>query len=114
MTSTTLIALDEATFHAKLANTPGLALVLFSSATCGSCRVVEQRLPHAVPSGVSLFRVDVQQVTGLARAYDVFHLPTLLLYKDGHFHARLDSEISVTALPAALERALAAPAQEEP
>ena len=89
-------------------------MVLFSSADCGACRVLERRLPAVAPPGTALFKVDVQQATGLARAFEVFHLPTLLLYRDGHFHARLECEISAAALRAAIDRALARPAEEEP
>jgi len=109
-----MLTLDESRYHRLLLETGGIALVLFSSPACGSCRVVEQRLPQAVPAGTHLFTVDVQQATGLARAFDIFHLPTLFLYRDGHFHARLDCEITAPALRAALARALAGQPQEEP
>lgn len=114
MTQPAMTPLDESSYHSRLARTPGIALVLFGSAGCGACRVAEQRLPGAAPSGASLFKVDVQQATALARAFDIFHLPALFLYRDGHFHARLESEVSAQALAIALERALAAPAEEEP
>lgn len=106
--------LDESRYHPHLLETGGIALVLFSSPSCGGCRVVEARLPLAVPAGTHLFKVDVQQATGLARAFDIFHLPTLFLYRDGHFHARLECEITLPALRAAVARALARPAEEEP
>lgn len=106
--------LDEASYHPRLSRTRGSALVLFSSPDCGSCRRVETRLPVAAPPGVALFKVDVQAATALARAFDIFHLPTLFLYREGRFHARLDCEVSAPALAEALERALAQPAQEEP
>lgn len=109
-----MIALDEARYHASLLETGGAAVVLFTSPACGTCRVVERRLPEAVAAGTHLFKVDVQQATGLARAFDIFHLPTLLLYRDGHYHARLDCEISAAALREAMARALARPAEEEP
>jgi thioredoxin-like negative regulator of GroEL len=107
-------SLDESRYHPTLLETGGIALVLFTSASCGTCRVVERRLPVAAPTGSHLFKVDVQQATGLARAFEIFHLPTLLLYRDGHFHARLACEISAPALQAELARALAGPAEEEP
>ena len=114
MTRADLIALDEASYHRRLAGTPGLALVLFGGPDCGACRVAESRLPAAAPAGISLFKVDVQQATALAQAFEVFHLPELFLYRDGHFHARLACALSPPALAAALDRALAAPAEEEP
>lgn len=109
-----MLVLDEYHYHARLLEAGGVALVLFSSPTCGTCRVVERRLPLAAPAGTHLFKVDVQQASGLARAFDVFHLPALFLYRDGHFHARLACEISVPALREAMERALAEAPEEEP
>ncbi|MDO9226268.1 MAG: thioredoxin family protein [Pseudomonadota bacterium] len=109
-----MLLLDESRYHPRLLEAGGIAVVLFSSPACGTCRVVEKRLPTALPEGTHLFKVDVQRATGLARAFEIFHLPTLLLYRDGHFHARLESEISAPALRAAMARALARPAEEEP
>lgn len=107
-------SVDEFNLHQRLAQSGGVSLVLFLSPTCGTCRRVEQLLPLAAPPGVRLFRADVQQAQALARAYEIFHLPTLVLFRDGHYHARLDCEVTPEALKAAIERALAAPAQEEP
>ena len=109
-----MVVLDESRYHPMLLELGGIALVLFTSPSCGSCRVVEQRLPLAVPAGTHLFKVDVQHATGLARAFDIFHLPSLLLYRDGHFHARLDCEVSASALRVELARVLDGPAEEEP
>lgn len=109
-----MLALDESRYHPRLLETGGVAVVLFTSPACGACRVVERLLPEAVAAGTRLFKVDVQQATGLARAFEIFHLPTLFLYRDGHFHARLDCEITAPALRAAMARALALPAEEEP
>lgn len=106
--------LDESTYYRHLAQTPGLALVLFSSQACGTCRVVEQRLPLSAPAGTQLFKVDVQVAAALARAFEVFHLPSLFLYLDGHYHARLNCEVTPVKLRAAIERALQQPAEEEP
>jgi thioredoxin-like negative regulator of GroEL len=109
-----LESLDEFQYHHRLKETGGIALVLFSSPTCGTCRVVEGRLPREAPAGVRLFKVDAQLSPALARALEVFHLPALFLYRDGEYHAPLDCEISTPALNSALTAALAAPAREEP
>jgi thioredoxin 1 len=107
--------LTEFDFHPTLARTEGLTLVLFSSPTCGSCRAVEKRLPKAAEGSVTdVFKIDVQQSTGLARAFDVFHLPALFLFVEGHFHAQLKCEIAPAKLQQAIEDALAMPAEEEP
>ena len=106
--------LDEFRYHHRLGEAGGVALVLFTAPGCGTCRVAEQRLPGLVGPEVGLFKVDVQRSQALARALDLFHLPAMLLYRDGHFHARLETVLSPTALGQALAQALAAPAQEEP
>jgi len=115
MNAMPLQALTEFDYHHTLARTPGASLVLFSSPDCGSCRQVEKLLPMAAGERVqALYKVDVQQATALARQYDLFHLPALFLYKDGHFHAALASEVTPEQLQAAIQAALAKPAEEEP
>ncbi len=106
--------LDEASYYRQLAQTRALALVLFTSPACGTCRVVERNLPASAPAAAQLFKVDVQVAAALARAFDVFHLPTLFLYVDGHYHARLNCEVTPAKLRAAIEHALQRPAEEEP
>lgn len=109
-----LETLDEFRYHHRLRETGGTALVLFGSPGCGACRVAERRLPEAAPDGMALFKVDVQISPALARAHDIFHLPELLLYRDGRFHARLACEITPPALARAIRSALDQPPQEEP
>jgi thioredoxin 1 len=107
-------ALDEFDYHPRLAACAGAALVLFSSAACGTCRSVERRLPAAAPAGMPLYHVDAQVSAGLTRAMEIFHLPALFLYRQGHYHARLDCPVLPDSLRAAIDQALAAPAEDEP
>lgn len=106
---------QEGDFHARLADAPGMAVVLFSTPFCSSCRAWKQLLPQAL-AGVanSLFEVDVNEATGVARYFDIFHLPTIYLYRDGHFHAELQCEARPEAIRATAQRLLSLPAQEEP
>lgn len=108
--------LRDGDFHQQLANAGGRALVLFSGPACGACRSVAARLPEAAAyAGIDrLFIVDVESATGVAREFEVFHLPTILLFNNGTFHAQIDCEISATALPAAVATALSQPACEAP
>ena len=108
-----LTPLTEFNYHATLRHAPGASLVLFGSPECGACRKVEKLLPAAA-GAVALYKVDVQQATALARAFDIFHLPALFLYHDGHFHAVMNCEITPAALPGAIKAALAKPPEEEP
>ena len=107
--------LSEGDYHARLARTSGLAVVLFANAHCGSCRTWKRLLPEALSTDTAhFFEVDVALATGLARYFGIFHLPTIYLYRDGHFHAELQAEARPDAIQIAARGLLAAPAQEEP
>ncbi len=114
MNARVLQPLDESSYYRLLAEVQGPALVLFSSPACGTCRVVERQLPLSAPPEANLFKVDVQVAAALARAFEVFHLPTLLLYYAGHYHARLNCPVTPPALHSAIEQALRQPPEEEP
>ncbi len=107
--------LTEFDFHPALARSTGPALVMFGAPGCGACRKVEKLLPGAAAGVASaLYKVDVQQDMGLARAFEVFHLPALFLFVDGHYHAQISCAVTLPHLSAALEAALALPPQDEP
>jgi len=109
-------SLNEFGFHHALAGTRGLALVMFTGAGCSCCRAWKRLLTayRAQRPELALFEVDAGHAQALAREFNVFHLPALFLYRDGHFHCALQSEAHPDKLRAAIEAALAAPAQEAP
>jgi thioredoxin 1 len=108
--------LDEFGFHHTLAGTRGLALVMFTGAGCNSCRAWKRLLAayRTQHPGFALFEVDAGHAQALAREFNVFHLPALFLYRDGHFHCALQAEAHPDKLRAAIEAALVAPTQEAP
>ena len=111
----TFTPLGEGEFHARLNRVAGVAVVLFSTPHCGACRAWKALLPKALGEiAAQFFEVDVAQATGIARYYDIFHLPTIYLYRDGRFHAELQAEARIDVIRAATLQLLAAPAQEEP
>lgn len=90
-------------------------MVLFSAPHCGACRAWKRLLPEALGGVAAAFHeVDVSEATGVARCFDIFHLPTVYLYRDGHFHAELQCEARPDAIRQAAQALLAAPAQDEP
>lgn len=110
-----LTPLNEFDYHPALARAPGISLVLFSAPGCGACRQVEAILAQGGVSGIDqLYKVDIQQATALARQFEIFHLPALLLYRDGQFHAIVDSDATPARLGNAIRQLLAQPAQDEP
>ncbi len=108
--------LDQFNFHHVLAETPGTALVIFTGPDCGACRRVKALLSEMVAAGESwrLFEVDAARDGGLAREFEVFHLPSLFLFRDGHYHAPLHAEPLPERIRAAVATTLARPAQEAP
>jgi thioredoxin 1 len=107
--------LTEFDFYPRLAQSPGISLVLFSGPHCGTCRKVETVLPQALAGMVEhLFKVDVEKSIALAREYEIFHLPALLLFVDGHFHAEIQCPLLPEQLRQAVEKALTLPAEEAP
>ncbi len=92
-----------------------MALVLFTAPHCGACRAWKRLLPQAL-GGIAdaLFEVDVGEATGVARYYDIFHLPTLYLYRDGRFHAELQCAATTAAIRETACGLLLAAARAEP
>jgi thioredoxin-like negative regulator of GroEL len=107
--------LAEGGYHARLATTAGVALVLFSAPACSACRGWKRLLPATLSGMASaLYEVDVSEATGVARYFGIFHLPTLYLYRDGQFQAELQCEARPDVIRKTVQRLLAEPAQDEP
>jgi thioredoxin-like negative regulator of GroEL len=107
--------LAEGGFHARVAASSGIAVVLFSAPHCGGCRAWRQLLPQALAGAADAFHeVDVSEATGVARYFGIHHLPTIYLYRDGAFHAELQCEARREAIRQAALSLLAAPPQDEP
>lgn len=106
--------LTEFDFYPRLGQSAGASLVLFSGPHCGACRRAEAVLPQALAGVAHLFRVDVEKSTALAREYEIFHLPAMLLFVDGHFHAPIESPLLPEKLRQAVMTALTLPAEEAP
>jgi len=111
-----VVRLTQFNFHHTLAETEGVSLVYFTAPGCGACRQLRQILEDhpQVFAPFKLFEVDAQQDMALTREFEVFHLPALFLFRDGHYHAPIHSEPLPHSLIAAMEAALAGEAQEAP
>lgn len=107
--------LTEGIYHARLARTQGLAVILFLHAHCGSCRAWKRLLPDALMTSVHhFFEIDAARDTGVARYFGIFHLPTIYLYRDGQFHAELQCEARIEAIQRTTHTLFNQVAQEEP
>lgn len=90
-------------------------MVLFGAPRCHACVAWKRLLPQALGDAAdAYYEVDVSEATGVARYYDIFHLPTIYLFRDGRFHAEVQCEARPDAVRHTVQRLLAAPAQDEP
>lgn len=90
-------------------------MVLFSAPHCSACRAWKRLLPQTLAGVADAFlEVDVSEATGVARYFGIFHLPTVYLYRDGHFHAELQCETQSEVIWQSARRLLNEPAQDEP
>ena len=116
MSEPIFVDLDQFNFHHSMAETTGSAIVVFSGPSCGSCRAWKQLLAEYQQQNpeTRLFEVDVERDQALAAEFSVFHLPSLFLYRDGHFHAQIDCEATLATLSATLTELLERSPQEQP
>lgn len=113
--------LSDFDFHLRLAQTEGLSVVMMSRPDCGACRQAERLLPMVLQEPLTqavkvthLFMVDVEESTALARAYEVFHLPSFFLFNNGKFHAEIQSSLLPEMFHQTLRDLLSKEAVEEP
>jgi thioredoxin 1 len=116
MNNTTLQSLNDANFYATIEASHGVSIVFFSGASCHSCRHWKILLSQLVAKrpALQVFEIDAQQSMGLTQEYDVFHLPALFVFVNGHYHAPLECEARLETIEQTLDQVLAAPAQEAP
>lgn len=108
--------LSDGDFHPTIELTRGVCLVFFSGPHCGACRLLQTLLEaEGYHLGLdTVVKIDAHRNAGLAREFDVFHLPALFLYRDGQYHAAIHAALSVPALRTAINAACQAAAQEAP
>ncbi|MCB9755224.1 MAG: thioredoxin family protein [Myxococcales bacterium] len=102
----------------------GVALVIITSQWCGACKLVKRALASVddealasaglEPDALHLLELDAVESAGLVADLEVFHLPSMFVYRDGEYHAPLHAPARADALVDALARALAAPPVEPP
>ncbi|MCG6967089.1 MAG: thioredoxin family protein [Chromatiaceae bacterium] len=114
--SWTLPALTQFDFHARIAIMPGTTLVMFGSPACGACRHLRRvfREVGRLEPAWQLFEVDAETEPGLTNEFEVFHLPTVFLFRDGEFHCELEAEARPLGIVAATHAAMQQPAREAP
>ncbi|MBH1968066.1 MAG: thioredoxin family protein [Pseudomonadales bacterium] len=92
----------------------GVSLVIFTSVGCASCRFARAQLPKLDLAVDRLCWIDAGNNGGLVERYQVFHLPSLFVVRDGEFFGALQSRLTTTELNDAVAQALTRTAEELP
>lgn len=116
LTDSPLRKLEQFEFHDVLSSSNGPALVMFSSVMCGGCRHLKAVLERVAGKrrDWQYFVVDAGRDAALVHEFEIFHLPTLLLFNAGDFHCELQAEARIDAIVAAVESALQSPPDPAP
>lgn len=107
-------SLDDAG-HARLAATPGVALLDFTAAWCGPCGQIApvlEALAAEYAGHVRIVAVDVDREPDLAERYSVRSMPTLVLLRDGREVGRVVGARSRAFVAGVIDRALAGRGRE--
>eukprot|EP00746_Dinoflagellata_sp_MGD_P134031 gnl/MRDRNA2_/MRDRNA2_67836_c0_seq1.p1 gnl/MRDRNA2_/MRDRNA2_67836_c0~~gnl/MRDRNA2_/MRDRNA2_67836_c0_seq1.p1 ORF type:complete len:176 (-),score=28.77 gnl/MRDRNA2_/MRDRNA2_67836_c0_seq1:141-668(-) len=117
-------SLNTLTFHHRLEESK-VALVCFTSLSCGVCRhwksvlpLLQERANEKLKAGydfeLTVFEVDAGDNMGLVHELEIVDLPALFVYMNGEYHCPLQAPPETEALYMAVVRATRQPAQEEP
>ncbi len=112
--------LDEFNFHQTIADLSGLVLVFFTGPHCASCHHLrdlftrEGKIIKDHFAEFHVFEIKADKAAALVNEFNVFHLPTLFLYKDGQFHCELQTLAHSKKIIEAIEKASMKIAEEEP
>jgi len=112
----TIESVNEDDYHDLIPAHHGNVLVIFTGIGCFGCQVLRRGLLKMLTGGerLTVFEVDAHANMGLVEEFDVFNLPAMFLYRDGVFHAQLNSPPLPDRLRTAIRDALVSPAHEAP
>ncbi|GAA5234190.1 thioredoxin family protein [Verticiella sediminum] len=88
------IELEDTTADRYLLDAPGASLLIFHSRGCGNCKAARAALPEMNLPVARLCWIDAEDNRGLLERYEVFHLPSLYLVRDGVFYGSIDAQLA--------------------
>jgi hypothetical protein len=88
------VELNDGDADRFLLDAVGVSLLVFTSATCGNCRIAREQLPDMDLAVRRLCWIDAGMNGGLAERYEVFHLPALHVVRDGVYYGALQATLA--------------------
>ncbi len=88
------IELNDGTADRFLLGVSGTSLLVFHSASCGNCRIARQELPGLELPVSRLCWIDAGENGGLVERYEVFHLPSMFVVKNGVFYGSVQATLT--------------------
>ncbi|MBS1523528.1 MAG: thioredoxin [Bacteroidetes bacterium] len=76
----------ETKTFAEMINSPGATLVDFYAEWCGPCKMMKpilEEVKHDMGEAVRIIKIDVEKNPGVAEAFHITGVPTLMVFKNG-------------------------------
>jgi len=84
----------------KIKSTPAL-LVYFSGASCGVCKVLKPKIKEAFSTNypnIKFLEINIEDNLELSRQFNIFAMPSILVFFDGSEFVRKERNVSVDGL----------------
>ncbi len=108
-----IVDLTESNFETEILDANLPVLVDFFATWCGPCRMlapVLESLAQEFAGRVKFAKIDVDQAPGLAGAFNITGVPTLILFRNGEPIQQMVGVGSVKSLRSLLEKSVEAEA----
>ena len=103
------LELNQNNFDKEISNYDGVTLVDFWAPLCGPCRkqlpIVEE-LSNDIGDKARVAKLNIEENQGVALAYQVVSIPTLMIFKNGEVVEKMSGLHSKSQLEAAIKRNL--------
>lgn len=107
-----LKAISQDTFKAEVLDTKGIVFVDFFAEWCGPCKfttpIIEEISNDPTFKDVKFVAVDVDQSQELSSQYNIFSIPTFVIFKDGAVANQLTGAHDKSAFIAEIKKVVGA------